>query len=169
MLLKWRQRHFVRFLPLIGNPFLVPVGLQQLLKQLSVRSPKQRFSVLTMLWWTRLPEIFLASDSHYHHSLCRGKKAVEDCMLVCNVIAPNDSKTLFHALASPGGEKDETAEADDLLKSLMTTYKNSKTKSIKTQILRRISTRSAHEKNFTRHMESCLHYRYRERGVMQER
>ena len=132
MLLKWRQRHFVRFLPLIGNPFLVPVGLQQLLKQLSVRSPKQRFSV-------------------------------------CNVIAPNDSKTLFHALASPGGEKDETAEADDLLKSLMTTYKNAKTKSIKTQILRRISTRSAHEKNFTRHMESCLHYRYRERGVMQER
>ena len=48
------------------------------------------------------------------------EKAVEDCMLVCNVIAPNDGKTLFHALLSPGGEKDETAEADDLLKSLMT-------------------------------------------------
>ena len=83
MLLKWRQRHFVRFLPLIGNPFLVPVGLQQLLKQLSVRSPKQRFLVLTMLRWTRLPEIFLASDSHYHHSLSRGKKAVQ----------PSDSST----------------------------------------------------------------------------
>ena len=65
-------------------------------------------------------------------------------MLVCNVIAPNDGKTLFHALSSPGGEKDETAEADDLLKSLMTAYKNAKTKSIKTQILMRISTRLAH-------------------------
>ena len=72
------------------------------------------------------------------------EKAVEDCMLVCNVIAPNDGKTLFHALLSPGGEKDETAEADDLLKSLMTAYKNAKTKSIKTQILMRISTRLAH-------------------------
>ena len=159
MLLKWKQRHLLRFLPLIGNPFLVPVGLQQLLKQLSVRFPKQRSLVLTMLWWTRFPEIFLASDSHYHHSWSRGKKAVqsspaqrqfyiekavEDCMLVCNVIAPNDGKTLFHALSSPGGEKDETAEADDLLKSLMTAYKNAKTKSIKTQILMRISTRLAH-------------------------
>ena len=72
------------------------------------------------------------------------EKAVEDCMLVCNVIAPNDGKTLFHALSSPGGEKDETAEADDLLKSLMTAYKNAKTKSIKTQILMRISTRLAY-------------------------
>ena len=72
------------------------------------------------------------------------EKAVEHCMLVCNVIAPNDGKTLFRALSSPGGEKDETAEADDLLKSLMTTYKNTKTKSIKTQILMRISTRLAH-------------------------
>ena len=60
------------------------------------------------------------------------EKAVEDCMLVCNVIAPNDGKTLFHALSSPGGKKDETAEADDLLKSLTTAYKNAKTKSIKT-------------------------------------
>ena len=50
------------------------------------------------------------------------EKAVEDCMLVCNVIAPNDGETLFRALCSPGGEKDETAEADDLLKSLMTAY-----------------------------------------------
>ncbi|CAH3133217.1 unnamed protein product [Pocillopora meandrina] len=97
------------------------------------------------------------------------EKAVEDCMLVCNVIAPNDGETLFHALSSPGGEKDETAEADDLLKSLMTAYKNAKTKSIKIQILMRISTRLAHQKNFTRHMESYLHDRYRERGVMQER
>ena len=56
-------------------------------------------------------------------------------MLVCNVIAPNDGKTLFHALSSPGGEKDETAEADDVLKSLMTAYKNAKIKSMKTQIL----------------------------------
>ena len=63
------------------------------------------------------------------------EKAVEDCMLICNVIAPNDGKTLFHALSSPGGEKDETAEADDVLKSLMTAHKNAKTKSIKTQIL----------------------------------
>ena len=38
-------------------------------------------------------------------------------------------------MSSPGGEKDETAEADDVLKSLMTAYKNAKTKSIKTQIL----------------------------------
>ena len=72
------------------------------------------------------------------------EKTVEDCMLVCNAIAPNDGKTLFHTLSSPGGEKDETAEADDLLKSLMTDHKNAKTKSIKTQILMRISTRLAH-------------------------
>ena len=30
-----------------------------------------------MLRWTRFPEIFLASDSHYHHSWSRGKKAVQ--------------------------------------------------------------------------------------------
>ena len=59
------------------------------------------------------------------------EKAVEDCMFVCNVIAPNDGKTLFHALSSPGGKKDETAEADDLLKSLRTAYKSAKTTSIK--------------------------------------
>ena len=155
MLLKWRQRHFVRFLPLTGNPFLVPVGLQQLLKQLSVRSeteilgtynaamdevarniPRKRQPLPSQLvsWEESSP----AQRQFYI------EKAVEDCMLVCNVIAPNDGKTLFHALSSPGGEKDETAEADDLLKSLMTTYKNAKTKSIKTQILMRISTRLAH-------------------------
>ena len=50
-------------------------------------------------------------------------------------MAPNDGKTLFHALSSPGGEKDERAEADDVLKYLMTAYKNAKTKSAKTQIL----------------------------------
>ena len=110
MLLKRRQLHFVRFIPLTRNPFLVLAGRQQLLKQLSVRSPKQRFTVLTMLRWTRLTEIFLASDSHYHHNLSRGKKqsipatilhreAVEECMLVCNVIVSNDGETLFHALS----------------------------------------------------------------------
>ena len=51
------------------------------------------------------------------------------------MIVPNDGKTVFHALPSPGGEKDETAEADDVLKFLMTAYKNYKTISTKTQIL----------------------------------
>ena len=51
------------------------------------------------------------------------------------MIVPNDGKTVFHALSSPGGEKDETAEADDVLKFLMTAYKNYKTISTKTQIL----------------------------------
>ena len=41
MLLKWRQHHLVRFLPLIGNPFIVPIGLQQLLKQLSILQKRQ--------------------------------------------------------------------------------------------------------------------------------
>ena len=36
MLLKWRQHHFVRFLTLTGNPFPVPVGLQQVLKQTEI-------------------------------------------------------------------------------------------------------------------------------------
>ena len=51
------------------------------------------------------------------------------------MMALNDGKTLFHASSSPGGENDETAEADDVLKYLMTAYKNAKTKSAKTQIL----------------------------------
>ena len=51
------------------------------------------------------------------------------------MMALNDGKTLFHASCSPGGENDETAEADDVLKYLMTAYKNAKTKSAKTQIL----------------------------------
>ena len=74
------------------------------------------------------------------------EKAVEDCMLVCNVIAPNDGKTLFHALSSPGGEKDETAEADDVLKSLMTAHKMPKPKALRRKFLAfmRMSTRLAH-------------------------
>ena len=56
-------------------------------------------------------------------------------MLICNVIAPNNGKTLFHASSYPGGEKDGTAEAEDVLKYLMTAYKNAKTNSTKTQIL----------------------------------
>ena len=56
-------------------------------------------------------------------------------MLICNVIAPNNGKTLFHVSSYPGGEKDETAEAEDVLKYLMTAYKNAKTNSTKTQIL----------------------------------
>ena len=51
------------------------------------------------------------------------------------MVAPNDGKTLFHALSSLGGEKDDTAEANDTLKSLMNAYKNAKTKSTKAQIL----------------------------------
>ena len=67
-------------------------------------------------------------------------------MLVCNVIAPNDGKMLFHALSSPGGEKDETAEADDVLKSLMNAYKNGKPKAPRHKFLAfmRISTQLAH-------------------------
>ena len=55
-------------------------------------------------------------------------------MLVCEVIAPNYGKVLFNAMATLG-EMDDVAEADDVLKALMSAYKNAKTKSTKTQIL----------------------------------
>ena len=53
------------------------------------------------------------------HSSTKGSVNLE----AADSIVPNGGKTVFHALSSPGGEKDETAEADDVLKFLMTAYK----------------------------------------------
>ena len=88
MLLKWRQRHFFKFLTLTGNPFPVPVGLQQVLKQTEILAtynaamdevarniPRRRQLLPSQLvsWEKSSP----AQRQFYI------KKVVEDCMPVC--------------------------------------------------------------------------------------
>ena len=65
------------------------------------------------------------------------QKATEDCMLVCDVIAPHDGKQLFQAMMTAGvqGKADGEAMADDVVKTLMCAYKNAKNRNTKTQIL----------------------------------
>ena len=46
------------------------------------------------------------------------QKATEDCMLVCDVIVPNDGKRLFEAMTSGNQEKpDEEAKVNDVMKA----------------------------------------------------
>lgn len=64
------------------------------------------------------------------------QKATDDCMPVCNVIAPNDGKQLFQAMMSENREKPhDEAIVDDVVKVLMIAYKNAKNRNTKTQIL----------------------------------
>lgn len=64
------------------------------------------------------------------------QKATEDCMLICNVIAPNDGKQLFQAMTSENQEKPhDEAIVDDVVKALMNAYKNARNRNTKTQIL----------------------------------
>ena len=62
------------------------------------------------------------------------QKATEDCMVVCDGIAPNDGKQLFEAMRSADLEKSDPI-ADDLVKTLMNAYKQATNRSTKTQIL----------------------------------
>ena len=64
------------------------------------------------------------------------RKATDDCTLVCDMIAPNDGKQLFQAMASANPEKlDDAAKADDVMIALMNAYKNATNRNTKTQIL----------------------------------
>ena len=63
------------------------------------------------------------------------QKATEDCMVVCDGIAPNDGKQLFKAMRSTDLEKPDPI-ADDLVRTLMNAYKTATNRSLKTQILR---------------------------------
>ena len=64
------------------------------------------------------------------------QKATEDCMLVCDVIAPKDGKHLFQALTTACKENlNDEEKVDDVTKSLMSAYRNAKTRNTKTQIL----------------------------------
>ncbi|CAB4028800.1 Retrovirus-related Pol poly, partial [Paramuricea clavata] len=64
------------------------------------------------------------------------KKATEDCMLVCDVIAPNNGQQLFEAMVSSNPVKMEgETRVDDLVKTLMNAYKNASNRNTKTQIL----------------------------------
>ena len=49
------------------------------------------------------------------------QKATEDCMVVCDGIAPNDGKQLFEAMRSADLEKPDPI-AVDLVKTLMNAY-----------------------------------------------
>ena len=61
------------------------------------------------------------------------QKALEDCMLVCDVIAPNDGKRLFQAMMARDQEKgDDKPVTDDVEKTLRSAYKNAKHKNTKT-------------------------------------
>ena len=63
------------------------------------------------------------------------KKATEDCLLVCKVIAPDDGEELFHSLTCSSDREDDVSIPDDLV-VLMTAYKNAGTRALKRQILR---------------------------------
>ena len=57
-------------------------------------------------------------------------------MLVCDVIAPKDGKHLFQALTTARKENlNDEEKVDDVTKSLMSAYRNAKTRNTKTQIL----------------------------------
>ena len=57
-------------------------------------------------------------------------------MLVCDVIAPKDGKHLFQALTTACKENlNDEEKVDDVTKSLMSDYRNAKTRNTKTQIL----------------------------------
>ena len=62
------------------------------------------------------------------------KKAKEDCLHVCNVIAPGNGEELFESMMSVQRELFDGAVPDDLV-VLMTAYKNAKTRNLKKQIL----------------------------------
>lgn len=58
------------------------------------------------------------------------QKATEDCVVVCDGIAPNDGKQLFEAMRSADLEKPDPI-ADDLVKTLMNAYNKVTNRSIK--------------------------------------
>ena len=58
------------------------------------------------------------------------EKASEDCLLVCNMVAPESGAQLYEALASQRG-----MEPSSDLEALMTAYRNAKTSGLRTQIL----------------------------------
>ena len=62
------------------------------------------------------------------------KKAEEDCLHVCNVIAPGNGEELFESMMSVQRELFDGSAPDDLV-VLMNAYKNAKTRNLKKQIL----------------------------------
>ena len=62
------------------------------------------------------------------------KKAKEDCLHVCNVIAPGNGEELFESMMSVQRELFDGSAPDDLV-VLITAYKNAKTRNLKKQIL----------------------------------
>ena len=58
------------------------------------------------------------------------EKASEDCLLVCNMIAPESGAQLYKALTSQRG-----MEPSSDLEALMTAYRNARTSGLQTQIL----------------------------------
>ena len=64
------------------------------------------------------------------------QKATKDCMLVCEVIAPNDGKKLFQEMTCASLENlNIEAKVDYVTKSLINAYKNANNRNTKTQIL----------------------------------
>ena len=73
------------------------------------------------------------------------EKALQGCLLVCEVIAPNAKDDLFQALSKQSSSESE----DDLSKELsvlMTAYRDAPTKSVKLQILSLYAYRFSTEK-----------------------
>ena len=63
------------------------------------------------------------------------QKAIEDCMLVCDVIAPNDGKRLFQPMMVRYQEKgDDKPVTDDVVETLMSAYKNAKHENTKIRL-----------------------------------
>ena len=97
------------------------------------------------------------------------QKATEDCMVVCDGIAPNDGKQLFEAMRSTNLEKPDPI-ADDLVRTLVHAYKKATKRSTKTQILSLYAYKYSIStlKNCTYHMGSYRRVKFTEHDATQE-
>ena len=51
-------------------------------------------------------------------------KALQGCLVVCEVVAPNARDTLFHALSNPGSKESVEDDVSGELSMLMTAYRD---------------------------------------------
>ena len=65
------------------------------------------------------------------------EKALQGCLLVCDVIALNAKDDLFHVLSKQSSRESEDNLSKEL-SVLMTAYRDAPTKSVKLQILQRV-------------------------------
>ncbi|KAL9970005.1 hypothetical protein ACROYT_G022307 [Oculina patagonica] len=75
---------------------------------------------------------------------CR-ENALQGCLVICGVVAPNAKEELFHAICQPIQSESENVVSGELL-ALMTAYRDAPSKSVKLQILSIYAFRFSAEK-----------------------